>query len=414
MAVHHFKKLTQGNVGAATTLAALRLDETTYDYFVFFGCAGSYGPLTNEAHVVESVMYAALGEVKTVAGEPCGDANSPHEAFELKSKWMFPTEDSSVHRLRWLDFPLASKLRTPRPRASVVSTEAVVLVDTSVHNGPSEKFDAKNHEFERGATMGFSETLAHVDHSTEMPLLIDMESYGIASLMYAMDLSHRVLVVRVPTDGLSDKLDQTKTSQADLLRENSDALAEILSELGTAERWSGSEEEAHERVGRAMVDQQVVEALANPAALALLDTNVASRLAQTFKVDPAVVDGLANVEIPDFSSILRDVDVADVTAAVTDTHLRNLLTDLELPDFTSIFEDLEVPDVSAAFTDTVLPSLADWDLSNAAREQLADALQLPNFRALLSDELVESFGTPETEAVVQAWIRGEQSGEPQG
>ena len=50
------------------------------------------------------------------------------------------------------------------------------------------------------------------------PVLIEMESFGIASTMEALGLSYRVLVLRVVTDALSNMEAQPDQQQLDLLK----------------------------------------------------------------------------------------------------------------------------------------------------------------------------------------------------
>ena len=61
------------------------------------------------------------------------------------------------------------------------------------------------------------------------PVLIDMETFGIASTMAGMGLHNRVLVLRVATDALTTKDGQGDTEQGDLLRAQLPALSAALS-----------------------------------------------------------------------------------------------------------------------------------------------------------------------------------------
>jgi hypothetical protein len=78
----------------------------------------------------------------------------------------------------------------------------------------------------------YSQALAQYIGMATKPVLIDMETFGIASTMQILGLSERVMVLRVVTDALSDKAHQSEEEQLEFLREGlaglADAIATIL------------------------------------------------------------------------------------------------------------------------------------------------------------------------------------------
>jgi hypothetical protein len=77
----------------------------------------------------------------------------------------------------------------------------------------------------------YGQALAHCRDHVPGPILIEMETFGIASTMRALTLDDRVLVLRVVTDALSNKEKQTKQQQFELLTGQLHVLGHVLATI---------------------------------------------------------------------------------------------------------------------------------------------------------------------------------------
>jgi nucleoside phosphorylase len=77
----------------------------------------------------------------------------------------------------------------------------------------------------------YAQSLAQYTNSTTGPVLVDMESFGIASTALALGRDLRVLALRVATDALGDKSGQSDPEQQRLLTAQLPALAAALARI---------------------------------------------------------------------------------------------------------------------------------------------------------------------------------------
>lgn len=231
--VQHHHRAAQGNLTAATALVQLALGghspphsaigmASAFDLYVFYGCAGSSAQdLQGRIVVVDRASYCALGKVATLS--------SGEEAFYLKSKWLIPTthDDGPFPEIK---FPLASQVAQTLNLevAAAVSTEAVVNVDPAEIVAEPQPVEHPPEEWR------FATALSTVQQRVfPLPLVVDMESYGIASMTKELDLEDRVVILRVVTDGLSDKTPANDLGQEASLRDRARDMLSVIEAFAT-------------------------------------------------------------------------------------------------------------------------------------------------------------------------------------
>ena len=206
--LEHFSLLAQGNVVAAAALAAqFAGTNPKLDFVVFYGCAGAVEPLdVGEVFFVQRAHYLSLGKVAPIGTEGDGEDG---ELVTLKNKWLchlLPPVDAEP--LAPGVFPLCSNSGpvdipaiTGLPTARVAATDKVVTVPVGV--APEAKEPGPPHDLYEKKEWTYGEALGFVAE-TAGPLLVEMESFGIARVAEALDILDRVVVLRVTTDRLVD------------------------------------------------------------------------------------------------------------------------------------------------------------------------------------------------------------------
>jgi nucleoside phosphorylase len=237
--LEHFSLLAQGNVIAAAALAAqFAASKTNFDFVVFYGCAGAVEPLdVGEVFLVQRAHYLSLGKVAPAGNQRDGKGS---ELVTLKNKWLCHLQPPvDAEPLAPGVFPLCSKSGpvdvpaiTGLPTARVAATDKVVTVPIGVAPEPNELGPPhdlyEKAEWTYGASLGFIA-------STAGPLLVEMESFGIARVAEALDILDRVIVLRVTTDTLVDHNrpvgPQGEEPQRELLLKGRAVLGYLLAKL---------------------------------------------------------------------------------------------------------------------------------------------------------------------------------------
>jgi hypothetical protein len=158
------------------------------------------------------------------------------EVVKLKNKWIVQTDSDEQAPLKTIALPAGSAgaagsvaglgLR----EAHVLATDKVTKVAPGA--APESKYDGPTGPVYEKGEWTYSQALAQYTAITRRAaVLIDMETFGIASAMRALGLSERVVVLRVVTDALSDKATQTEDQQLELLRGGSAELADAIATI---------------------------------------------------------------------------------------------------------------------------------------------------------------------------------------
>jgi hypothetical protein len=240
--IQHKALLAQGNAIAGAALARgtkETIQNRDIDYFIFYACCGAVDS-TLEGHVfrVDWVSYMSLGVVDPAPGG---------EVVKLRNKWIVPTEPNTQAPLKPIELPAGSVgaagsvFGLGLPDAHVLATDQVIRISPGkLPAGPIKTPPPPASPIYKKGDWTYSEGLAwYIDLAKRwappgkaVPVLIEMESFGIASTMEALGLSFRVIVLRVVTDWLSNKVAQTDARQLELLigglPELASALATIL------------------------------------------------------------------------------------------------------------------------------------------------------------------------------------------
>jgi hypothetical protein len=224
--LEHRPLSAQGNVIAAAALSRSAWGHRA-DYYVFYGCCGAVDKnAVDEVFRVAWVSYMSLG---VVSDSPSG------EVVKLKNKWIVRTKRSEQEPLDPIELPAWSGTAGSASvlglrDAHVLATDKVINVSPGIapvpiHKPPSGAIYAKEE-------WTYAQALAqYVEMAPETPILIDMETFGIASTMEAMGLGLRVVVLRVVTDALTDKRHQTDADQLRRLRAGSNQLAGAIATM---------------------------------------------------------------------------------------------------------------------------------------------------------------------------------------
>jgi nucleoside phosphorylase len=237
--IQHTALLAQGNAIAGAALARATKDTIQnwdVDYFIFYGCCGAVEPaLVGQVFRVDWVSYMSLGVVDPAPGG---------EVVKLRNKWIVPTEPNTQAPLKPIELPAGSAsapgsvFGLDLNDAHVLATDQVVHVSPGkLPKGPIKTPPPPASPIYKKGEWTYSEGLAwYIDLAKRWatppdkpkPVLIEMESFGIASTMEALGLSYRVIVLRVVTDWLSNHQAQTDKEQLDLLMKGLPGLASAL------------------------------------------------------------------------------------------------------------------------------------------------------------------------------------------
>jgi len=234
----------QGNVAAGTALLETFTREFPWpDYVVFYACAGATrDDFVGHAFLVDSSSYVSLGTVATAPGSAyvvpvraaigaaldaaqtlledlhtrgimTGSigplkAEWPVEYVTLKNKWLCqtasevePFEEVRFSEALWQDVDLLAA--TGLDTAHVAGTDKVVKV------GPGQRpiqDPALPLGTYRKDEWSYGEALAFIEERCDpLPLLVEMEAYGIGRAMDALRLRKHVAIIRIVTDALANK-----------------------------------------------------------------------------------------------------------------------------------------------------------------------------------------------------------------
>lgn len=204
--VEHDHLRAQGNVLAGMKLADyFHTHRARPDYVLFYGCAGATDSAWKDKFfVVRDVVYMSLGTVESRAGV---------EHVVLKNKWICHVDNPQA------DAPLAaSQLAMGRggngrvnvlaisgmQSARVAATDKVVKV--AVDSPPTPETPGPPHDVYKNGGWSYGQALGHIvdEAKLSIPVIVDMESFGIAKAAEALGVDDRVVICRVTTDALSD------------------------------------------------------------------------------------------------------------------------------------------------------------------------------------------------------------------
>lgn len=252
--VEHMALRAQGNVTAAAELTRAAYDDEKAhgifaDYYIFYACCGALdGALIGKIFRVSSVSYMSLGSVKKHRGQVVGTttgqvgsttAEAPIDDFEsvkLKNKWIVRTNPGTQAPLGSIELPAGSPSAPGRlrlldlPDATVLATDKVIEIPPAA-TAPKPRRKTPAGPIFDSEEWTYGEALAHCQKYVDDNVLIDMETFGIASAMGALGLENSVLVLRVVTDALTNKADQPPHQQLALLKEQLPALDNVLATI---------------------------------------------------------------------------------------------------------------------------------------------------------------------------------------
>ncbi|OBK47059.1 hypothetical protein A5656_30745 [Mycobacterium gordonae] len=224
--LEHHALSAQGNVVAAAALSR-STRENRADYYVFYGCCGTLDPgLIGQVFRAEKVSYLSLGVVA---------ATADGEVVQLQNKWIVRTQPSEQAPLDAIELRAGSAGAPGSvwgldiPDAHVLATDKVIKISPGVAPAPLES--PSGYPVYAKENWTYSLALALHSQLATTPILVDMESFGIASTMRALGLCERVLVLRVASDALTNKVDQRDEDQLDFLRAGLPELAAALATI---------------------------------------------------------------------------------------------------------------------------------------------------------------------------------------
>lgn len=254
--IRHKPLSAQGNVIAGTALAGA-LVERAADYYIFYGCCGVVEPSDkSKIFRVASVSYLSLGVVRPAKNEteqPTDDdpdktnasdgdsaataAAEEPEVVKLKNKWIVETTPSDQSPLPKIDLPAGAPGQPGTVNGLGVADAHVLATDKVINVPPAGEAPAPSPTgggsvYPKGEWT-YAQALAQYTSSPQAdgPVLIDMESFGIASTARAFGRDERVLVLRVATDALTDKEKQSPAEQERLLVQQLPALSATLQRI---------------------------------------------------------------------------------------------------------------------------------------------------------------------------------------
>lgn len=226
VAIRHKPLRAQGNVTAGAELARTAFEDPDArdpadDYYIYYACCGALdGRLIGKGFRVSDVAYISLGSVK-----PRGGGG---EVAKLKNKWFVYTQPYYQKPLSSFTFRTGTKAAPGRLKflkikpAYVLATDKVIQVPPAKKAPPPSPYGSSlaatvypDAEWTYGKAMAHSR-----DHLPDKNILIDMETFGVASTAHAMGLQDRVLVLRVVTDALTNKDSKTIPNQRTILMNN--------------------------------------------------------------------------------------------------------------------------------------------------------------------------------------------------
>lgn len=252
--VLHKHLAKQGNVIAATEFAraADYGNRDAPEYFIVYGCCGAIKKeLIGQLFRVSKVSYLSLGEVSKppikapalfrllqigIGWLSCLIGESITEIVKVKNKWIVKTDADRQEPLGSYELPAGTR-QAPGPLMSLTIPDAYALATDKVIKIPPAAQAPQPSRYAEGVPLydegewTYGEALARCRDDVPGPILIDMETFGIASTMRALALDDRVLVLRVVTDALSNKAKQTKAEQLRLLKSQLPLLARVLATI---------------------------------------------------------------------------------------------------------------------------------------------------------------------------------------
>jgi len=253
--VLHRHIAAQGNVIASTEFARAA-DYGNFnppDYFIVYGCCGAIDKeFIGQLFRVSTVSYLSLGAVS----QPHANAptlvrllqigighlssaigESVTEIVKVKNKWIVKTDDPNPQEpLGSLELRAGTKgapgplMLLTIPHAHTLATDKVIRI-TPAAQAPRPRHYVRGEPVYSAGEWTYGQGLAHCRDHVPGPILIEMETFGIASTMRALALDDRVLVLRVVTDALSNKESQTKEQQLGLLKGQLPMLAHVLATI---------------------------------------------------------------------------------------------------------------------------------------------------------------------------------------
>jgi hypothetical protein len=276
--IEHMPLRAQGNVTAATELTRAAYDDekahgSFADYYIFYACCGAIdGDLIGEIFRISSVSYMSLGSVKNHGGQAVaitpkqtvtptqvagstGQGADPlpvtptppaaatvtqapiTETVKLKNKWIVRTYPDEQPPLGSIELPAGSPTAPGRlrllklPDAFALATDKVIGIPPA-KTAPTPRRKAPDGPIFDAGEWTYGEALAHCEKYLDgTNVLIDMETFGIASAMSALGLENSVLVLRVVTDALTNKANQPTHQQLKLLTDQLPALDDVLTTI---------------------------------------------------------------------------------------------------------------------------------------------------------------------------------------
>jgi hypothetical protein len=228
--IRHTPLSAQGNVIAGTALAKAFI-EAPADYYIFYGCCGVVdAAIIGQVFRVASVAYLSLGSVRPRRRF----LRSPDETVRLKNKWIVDTSPADHPPLPTVVLPAGAAGQPGTPNGLDIRDAHVLATDKVVYVKPAARAPSPvapgSSVFEKDEWT-YAESLAHHIRSAQSPVLVDMESFGIASTALALGCYLNVLILRVATDALSNKHSQSDTQQQNLLMRGLPALAAALARI---------------------------------------------------------------------------------------------------------------------------------------------------------------------------------------
>ena len=229
--IRHTPLSAQGNVVAATALTK-GFTEAIADYYIFYGCCGVVDAAdVGKIFRVASVSYLSLGVVrnpKTTTG-PQSD-----EVVKLKNKWIVLTDPADQSPLPTITLPAGAPGQPGTVDGLDIADAHVLATDKVINVPPATLAPAPitpgGNVYAKGEWT-YAQSLAQYANSAAVPVLVDMESFGIASTALALGRDLRVLVLRVATDALSDKPGQSDAEQQRRLTARLPELAAVLARI---------------------------------------------------------------------------------------------------------------------------------------------------------------------------------------
>ena len=228
--ISHTPLSAQGNVVAGTALARA-FTQSKADYYIFYGCCGVVdGINVGKVFRVASVSYLSLGTVRPRRRW----FRAPAENATLKNKWLVATVDAGQPPLPTVVLPAGAPGQPGTITGLDIEDAHVLATDKVIHIPPARVAPAPispSNLLFRKDEWTYAEAIAHHINSSQGPLLVDMESFGIASTALALGCYRDVLILRVPTDALSDKHSQSDPQQERRLIDGLPALAGVLARI---------------------------------------------------------------------------------------------------------------------------------------------------------------------------------------